>query len=58
MIPEWQSAASDILVTMGTVFVNEVMQETLKKFVPGSLPHFFVIQTFGNLAVANGTPIA
>ncbi|XP_039269337.2 maestro heat-like repeat-containing protein family member 1 [Styela clava] len=51
--PEWQSAASDVVVTLGTVFVNEVMEDLLKKLPAGILPHFFVVQTLGNLAVAN-----
>ena len=53
-MPEWQKAASDILVTLGTVFVNEVMEDLLKKLPAGVLPHFFIVQTLGNLAVANG----
>jgi hypothetical protein len=31
------------------------MEELLLKFQPGALPHFFVVQTIGNLATANGT---
>ena len=52
--PEWQTAASGVLVSLGRKFCNEVMEELLKKFQPGTLPHFFVVQTLANLSTANG----
>ncbi|KAK7115260.1 maestro heat-like repeat-containing protein family member 1 isoform X1 [Littorina saxatilis] len=51
--PEWQTAASGILVALGTKYCDDVMGEMLQKFQPGVLPHFFVVQTIGNLAAAN-----
>ncbi|KAK6184716.1 hypothetical protein SNE40_007128 [Patella caerulea] len=51
--PEWQMAASGVLVAIGTRYCDEVMGELLEKFQPGVLPHFFVLQTMGNLAAAN-----
>ncbi|KAK6982200.1 maestro heat-like repeat-containing protein family member 1 [Biomphalaria glabrata] len=51
--PEWQTAASGVLVALGMKFCNDVMGEMLEKFQPGILPHFFVVQTIGNLAAAN-----
>ncbi|BFZ13379.1 hypothetical protein BsWGS_16418 [Bradybaena similaris] len=51
--PEWQTAASGILVALGSKYCNEVMGEMLEKFQPGVLPHFFVVQTIGNLAATN-----
>ncbi|KAL3859489.1 hypothetical protein ACJMK2_009708 [Sinanodonta woodiana] len=53
VVPEWQTAASGVLVALGTRFCNEVMDEMLQKFQPGVMPHFFVVQTIGNLAAAN-----
>lgn len=53
-MPEWQTAASGVLVAMGTRFCDEVMDEMLQRFQPGVLPHFFVVQTIGNLATSNG----
>ena len=53
-MPEWQTAASGVLVALGAKYCNEVMAEMLDKFQPGVLPHFFVVQTIGNLAAANG----
>jgi hypothetical protein len=52
--PEWQTAASGVLVALGARFCHDVMSEMLLKFQPGHLPHFFVVQTIGNLATANG----
>jgi hypothetical protein len=52
--PEWQTAASEVLVAIGTKYCDQVMEELLKKFEPGVLPHFFVVQTMANLATANG----
>ncbi|XP_072423817.1 maestro heat-like repeat-containing protein family member 1 [Chiloscyllium punctatum] len=53
IVPEWQEAASQLLVALGCRFINEVMEEILQKFQPGVLPHYFVVQTLGNLATAN-----
>ncbi|XP_048473537.1 maestro heat-like repeat-containing protein family member 1 [Rhincodon typus] len=53
VVPDWQGAASKLLVALGCRFINEVMEEILQNFQPGVLPHFFVVQTLGNLATAN-----
>ncbi|XP_071811966.1 maestro heat-like repeat-containing protein family member 1 isoform X2 [Apostichopus japonicus] len=51
--PEWQTAASNVLVALGRRFCIQVMEELLRKFQPGIIPHFFVIQTMASLAMAN-----
>jgi hypothetical protein len=43
-----------VLVALGKRFDHEVMAELLDKLAPGSLPHYFVIQTLASFAVANG----
>ncbi|KAK2156623.1 hypothetical protein NP493_1946g00003 [Ridgeia piscesae] len=53
VVPVWQSAASGLLVAIGCRHCHEVMAELLHKFQPGVLPHFMVVQTLANLAVAN-----
>ena len=53
MIPEWQTAASNLLVAAGQKYTNKVMEELTLHFQPGVLPHFFVVQTLGKLATAN-----
>ncbi|XP_043923633.1 maestro heat-like repeat-containing protein family member 1 isoform X2 [Protopterus annectens] len=53
VIPEWQQAASNVLVAVGVRFINEVMEEILTKFQPGILPHFFIVQTMAQLSTAN-----
>ena len=54
VIPEWQSAASNLLSTIGKKYAKDVMQELLTKFHTGQLPHFFIISTLGQLATSNG----
>ncbi|XP_053100905.1 maestro heat-like repeat-containing protein family member 1 isoform X2 [Hemicordylus capensis] len=53
LILEWQQAASNVLVAVGRRFINKVMEEVLTKFQPGVLPHYFIVQTFANLSLAN-----
>lgn len=54
IVPDWQTAASSLLVAIGSKHCNDVMTELLDKFQPGVLPHFFVVQTLAQLATANG----
>ena len=54
IIPDWQSAASSVLVAHGSKYCNEVMTELLERFQPGVLPHYFVVQALASLATANG----
>uniref|UniRef100_A0A4W6EDQ9 Maestro heat-like repeat family member 1 n=1 Tax=Lates calcarifer TaxID=8187 RepID=A0A4W6EDQ9_LATCA len=53
VIPDWQQAASNILVAVGNKHINDIMEEILTKFQPGVLPHFFVVQTLANLSISN-----
>uniref|UniRef100_A0AAQ5XCZ0 Maestro heat-like repeat family member 1 n=1 Tax=Amphiprion ocellaris TaxID=80972 RepID=A0AAQ5XCZ0_AMPOC len=53
VIPDWQQAASNILVAIGNKHINDIMEEILSKFQPGVLPHFFVVQTLANLSDSN-----
>ncbi|XP_013777980.1 maestro heat-like repeat-containing protein family member 1 [Limulus polyphemus] len=53
VVPEWQAAASGILVSLGCRFHNKVMDMLLVEFQPAILPHFFVVQTMANLATSN-----
>lgn len=57
VIPDWQQAASNILVAVGKKHINDIMEEILSKFQPGMLPHFFVVQTLASLSDSNGTLI-
>lgn len=54
VVPDWQQAASNILVAVGNKHINDIMEETLSKFQPGVLPHFFVVQTLASLSDSNG----
>ncbi|XP_061166579.1 maestro heat-like repeat-containing protein family member 1 isoform X3 [Saccostrea echinata] len=53
VVPEWQNAASGLLVALGAQYCDEVMAEMFERFQPGTLPHYFVVRTIGNLAQAN-----
>ena len=55
VVPEWQGAASCLLTTLGISHAPAVLQELLKRFQPGCTPHYFVVKTTGDLAMANGT---
>ncbi|KAF7651228.1 hypothetical protein LDENG_00113910 [Lucifuga dentata] len=53
VVPDWQQAASNILVAVGNKHINDIMEAILSKFQPGVLPHFFVVQTLANLSDSN-----
>ncbi|XP_054638550.1 maestro heat-like repeat-containing protein family member 1 isoform X4 [Dunckerocampus dactyliophorus] len=53
VVPDWQQAASNIMVAVGNKHINDIMEEILSKFQPGVLPHFFVVQTLANLSDSN-----
>ncbi|XP_067937977.1 maestro heat-like repeat-containing protein family member 1 [Watersipora subatra] len=53
MMPEWQTAASDLIVAAGNKYTHKIMEELMLHLNPGVLPHYFVILTLGKLAVAN-----
>ncbi|XP_035284058.1 maestro heat-like repeat-containing protein family member 1 [Anguilla anguilla] len=53
IVPDWQQAASNILVAVGDRYIKDVMEEVLSKFQPGHPPHFFVVQTLANLSYSN-----
>ncbi|KAL4629859.1 maestro heat-like repeat-containing protein family member 1, partial [Arapaima gigas] len=53
IVPDWQQAASNILVVVGNKHIKDIMEEMLSKFQPGVLPHFFVVQTLARLSLSN-----
>lgn len=57
VIPDWQQAASNILVAVGNKHINDIMEEILSKFQPGVLPHFFIVQTLASLSDSNGKDV-
>lgn len=44
VIPDYQGAASALLVTMGMKYTTEVINKLLELFGPGVVPHFFIIK--------------
>ena len=58
VVPDWQGAASTLLVSLGMRFPDDLMKELLKLFAPGAVPHYFVIKTFGDfLPVSSATAL-
>eukprot|EP00731_Ephydatia_muelleri_P026389 Em0018g489a len=53
VVPDWQEAASKLLITLGLRYAKLVFQELITKFQPGVIPHYFVLQTLGHLATTN-----
>ena len=53
VIPDWQQAASDNLISIGQRFPDEVVEVLFAQFTPGSVPHYFVIKTLGQLFYTN-----
>ncbi|EDQ91217.1 uncharacterized protein MONBRDRAFT_31461 [Monosiga brevicollis MX1] len=53
IIPEWQSAASGLLVACGNVYGDIVLQTLKDMYQPGVVPHYFVLKTLGDFAVSN-----
>lgn len=50
---DWQNASSDVLVSLGIAHGPAVLDWVLKRMAPGEIPHYFVIKTLGDLAVAD-----
>lgn len=53
VIPEWQGAASALLVSLGMRFPVQILDELMKRFSPGTVPHYFIMKSLGDLFVAN-----
>lgn len=49
VIPDWQLAASNNLVSLGQRFGDDVLDALFSRFPPGAVPHYFVIKTLGQL---------
>eukprot|EP00012_Vannella_robusta_P000552 CAMPEP_0206186026 /NCGR_PEP_ID=MMETSP0166-20121206/2167_1 /ASSEMBLY_ACC=CAM_ASM_000260 /TAXON_ID=95228 /ORGANISM="Vannella robusta, Strain DIVA3 518/3/11/1/6" /LENGTH=1620 /DNA_ID=CAMNT_0053601351 /DNA_START=1 /DNA_END=4863 /DNA_ORIENTATION=- len=57
VIPEWQGPACKILVIIGKRFPQPVWSVLIDLFPPGSIPHYFVLKTMGDISAANPTEI-
>eukprot|EP01087_Luapelamoeba_hula_P005831 TRINITY_DN1587_c0_g1_i1.p1 TRINITY_DN1587_c0_g1~~TRINITY_DN1587_c0_g1_i1.p1 ORF type:complete len:1410 (-),score=232.80 TRINITY_DN1587_c0_g1_i1:1013-5242(-) len=53
VLPDWQGGASSVLVSLGMRWPNLVLEQLMSKFSPGTVPHYFVMKTLGDFAVAN-----
>ncbi|KAL6063739.1 HEAT repeat domain containing protein [Balamuthia mandrillaris] len=50
--PDWQGQASTVLVSVGMRWPDTLMKELMERFSPGSIPHYFILKTLGDFAVA------
>lgn len=53
VVPDWQQAAASLLVSLATHYPNEILGELLTRFQPGTVPHYFVMKTLGDVVSAN-----
>eukprot|EP00039_Didymoeca_costata_P018820 m.335101 g.335101 ORF g.335101 m.335101 type:complete len:1638 (-) comp17516_c0_seq1:85-4998(-) len=53
IVPEWQSAAGALLVTLGGMFGKVVLDELISRFEPGKVPHYYIVKTLGEFASNN-----
>ncbi|EAL61864.1 hypothetical protein DDB_G0291161 [Dictyostelium discoideum AX4] len=56
VVPDWQQVASSLLVSLGLRYPSQIMDELLKRFEPGTLPHYFVMKTLGDFISSNPIP--
>lgn len=55
IVPDWQSAASAVIVAVGSTYGQIVLDVLKDLFQPGSVPHYFVVKTMGDFATSNGS---
>ncbi|EGC31710.1 hypothetical protein DICPUDRAFT_50034 [Dictyostelium purpureum] len=56
VVPEWQQISSSLLVSLGLRYPQLIMDELLKRFEPGTIPHYFVMKTLGDFIGSNPIP--
>eukprot|EP01133_Synstelium_polycarpum_P020470 gene20470-24563_t len=56
VVPEWQQAASSLIVSLGLRFPSQIMDELVKRFETGSIPHYFIMKTLGDFIGSNPIP--
>lgn len=54
IVQEWQSAAATVIVALGSVYGQIVLDDLLSRFEAGKVPHYYVVKTLGDFAVTNG----
>eukprot|EP01125_Pyxidicula_operculata_P019218 TRINITY_DN694_c5_g1_i1.p1 TRINITY_DN694_c5_g1~~TRINITY_DN694_c5_g1_i1.p1 ORF type:complete len:1709 (+),score=479.86 TRINITY_DN694_c5_g1_i1:28-5154(+) len=53
VVPEWQGKASSVMVALGMRYPQKIIGDLLALFGPGVVPHYFVMKTLADLAIAN-----
>ena len=58
VIPQWQNAASALMIAFAADYGPDVYGVLIKQLDPGVMPHFFIVKTLGDYAVANRQQLA
>jgi len=53
VLPQWQNAASALMIAFAADYGPDVYAVLVKQLDPGVMPHFFIVKTLGDYAVAN-----
>jgi len=53
VIPDWQQAASSVLVSLATRFPHDILTDLLSRFQPGQIPHYFIMKSLGDVVGIN-----
>ncbi|EFA77696.1 hypothetical protein PPL_12305 [Heterostelium album PN500] len=56
VVPDWQQAASSLMVSLGLRFPTQIMDELVKRFETGMIPHYFIMKTLGDFIASNPLP--
>lgn len=53
VVPDLQECACSILVSLANLVPDKIIDELMANFTPGQVPHYFIIKTLGDVAIAN-----
>jgi len=53
VIPDLQEAACGVIVSLANHVPELIIQSLMTLFIPGQIPHYFVVKAMGDVAVAN-----
>eukprot|EP01105_Mastigella_eilhardi_P020591 TRINITY_DN4914_c0_g1_i1.p1 TRINITY_DN4914_c0_g1~~TRINITY_DN4914_c0_g1_i1.p1 ORF type:complete len:1654 (-),score=536.16 TRINITY_DN4914_c0_g1_i1:72-5033(-) len=53
VVPDLQTAAANVVVALASAMPELIFEELLRRFEVGTVPHYFVMKTLGDLVAAN-----
>ena len=57
VVPDLQEQACSILVALANLVPDKIIDDLMANFTPGQVPHYFIIKTLGDVALANPTGV-